>query len=128
MGYRLPLRLVCNHLSVVCVHSRGSAMLETNIRIIYPGMQFYLTVRRATVTGSDNSPDLLQRACNKLLYEHDLAAIPCPSAPATLLVATSQLVPRIHLAHENWELTVADAGGLNERLTIKDELSTENIV
>ena len=91
-------------------------MLETNIRIVRPGKHLYVAVRRAVVTGSDLSPDLLEKACNSLRYKHGLAAVPALGNPASLYVATSKPIANIHLEEQEWELDVTDAGDNTFRL------------
>ncbi|MFQ5965365.1 MAG: hypothetical protein ACE5KZ_13905 [Candidatus Scalinduaceae bacterium] len=49
-------------------------MIETNIRIIEPGMKFSLDVRCVEVTAQDLTPDLLETICSKL-QSSDYAAV-----------------------------------------------------
>jgi hypothetical protein len=51
-------------------------VLETNIRIVAPGVSVSTTVRRAAVQGPSITYDLLQRLCGVLRYRHGLAAVP----------------------------------------------------
>lgn len=95
-------------------------MLETNLRIVHPGTALYICVRPALVTGPDLTPDLLERACGALRSRHGLAAVPLPGARPTLVVATDQPVPSLHLEDEDWELDVADAGEPTRRLAFGD--------
>ena len=95
-------------------------MLETNIRIVYPGKDLYVWVRKATVKGSILSADLLEAACSKLRNQHRLAAAKCMGESPFLLVATFHPIPAIHLEDEEWELEVADAGVDARRLTLAD--------
>src|SRR3954454_8019963 len=69
------LRRASSHLSARCVHSRGSVMIETNLRIIQPGRNLYILTRRAKIVGAHLSPDLLEKACGRLRYQHGMAAI-----------------------------------------------------
>jgi hypothetical protein len=54
-------------------------MLETNVRIVYPGPSLYIWTRHARVTGSHIDADRLERACKKLQAVHGLAAVPARS-------------------------------------------------
>lgn len=95
-------------------------MLETNIRIVRPGPDLYLWVRRAAVKGPDLSVDLLQRACGTLRYRHGLAAVPCDGEQPSLLVATHAPIRPIHLEQKDWVLEVRDAGEASRRLSLND--------
>lgn len=95
-------------------------MLETNARIIHPGTDLYLWTRYAQVTGSNISPELLQRACGKLRYQHGLAATPTLELPLGLLVATRKSVPEVRLQGDDWELQIKDGGLAEKRFVFKD--------
>ncbi len=95
-------------------------MLETNIRIVRPGRDLYLWVRRAGIKGPDLSVDLLQRACGTLRYRHGVAAVPYASSQPSLLVATNKPIPPIHLEQEQWLLDIADAGEPSRRVSLTD--------
>ncbi|NVL89788.1 MAG: hypothetical protein HWN69_02160 [Desulfobacterales bacterium] len=96
-------------------------MIETNIRIVYPGKGLYVSVKDAEVKGSDLSVDLLERACGRLRYQQGLASILCPGPPASLLVATSRPIPTMLMEDEDWELEISDAGRNAWRLTLSDQ-------
>ena len=83
-------------------------MLETNIRIVQPGVNLRLNVRRADVISQDQSPELRQRACNALRKKHGLAAVPCPGRNA-LFVLSSSPVPTLVLEEDDWRLEVRDS-------------------
>ena len=100
-------------------------MLETNIRIVYPGKNLCVWVRHANVKGSDFSADLLEMACSKLRNHYKLAAAKCLGEPPTLLVATSRPIPTIRLEDDEWELEIADAGKNAQRLTLADPKGVE---
>lgn len=102
-------------------------MLETNVRLVPPGPDLCLWVRRAAVTGPDLSRDLLQRACGTLRYRHGLAAIPCDGTQPGLLVATHAPILGIHLEQENWVLEVSDAGGASRCLSLTDPVGASLI-
>ncbi|MDP9411183.1 MAG: hypothetical protein M3R38_23520 [Actinomycetota bacterium] len=83
-------------------------MIETNIRILEPGPGLTMDVRFARVTASDDSPDLLWRACGAL-QGLGLAALPRPGT-TELVVATDRAVPRFDRRGENWRYEVEDSG------------------
>lgn len=95
-------------------------MLETNIRIVRPGTNLYVCTRVARVTGSDLTPDVLQRACGMLQHRHGLAAIPIAGAEPSLLVATQRPIAPVHFEGEDWDVDVADADEPARRLTFAD--------
>ncbi len=95
-------------------------MLETNIRIVRPGPDLHLWVRRAAIQGTDLSVDLLQRACGTLRHRHKLAAVPYGGPQPSLLVATNSAVPPIHLEQEEWVLDITDAGEPSRRLSLTE--------
>lgn len=82
-------------------------MIETNIRLVAPGPELQLMVRHARVQASDDSPDLLWRACGALMGR-GLAAV--PSGRSELAVATDQPIPNVDLHDEDWHLEVKDSG------------------
>lgn len=100
-------------------------MLETNIRIVHPGHTLYVWVRRATVAGTSLTPDLLQRACGRLRYQHGLAAIPVAGDQPTLLAASDKPIQPIRLVGEDWELDLADSGEPGIRLTLANRAGRE---
>lgn len=102
-------------------------MLETNARIVYPGSKLYVTVKKASVVGSDISPDLLQRACGRLRTQHGLAAVPLPSSESGLLVLTRNPIPIDALKNEKWELNIQDAGESAFELRGIDAVSRDRI-
>ncbi|MCC6177461.1 MAG: hypothetical protein IT305_19355 [Chloroflexi bacterium] len=102
-------------------------MLETNIRVVAPGSSLYISTRRARVEGPNITPDLLQRVCNTLRHRHGIAATPAPDAAPSLIIAGTQPAERLHLAAEDWELDVADAGDPTRRLTL-DEPESEAVL
>jgi hypothetical protein len=84
-------------------------MLETNIRIVEPGVNLCFNVRVAKVVTQDLSPDLLQKACSALRKRHALAAV-VNSDGASLLVAAKGPVPDVVVQDEDWRLEVKDSG------------------
>jgi hypothetical protein len=119
----LPVHLLPAWLETFARHVRLKefAMIETNTRIVAPGPNFFLWVRRAKVTGSHVDPDLLQRACNQLQYAHGLAAVPLPVEQSSLLVVTFDPVPTISVEEEKREIKVEDAGEPSFRLRLTDK-------
>jgi hypothetical protein len=93
-------------------------MLETNIRIVAPGPSLYVWTRRLRVEGPNLTPELLQRACNRLRIRHGLAATPDRDTGAALIVAATRPVHRIHLADDDWELEVVDDGEPARQLSL----------
>ncbi len=91
-------------------------MLETNIRIVYPGANLYVLVRKVEVVGSDLSPDLIERVCSKLRYHHGIAAVRENGNASTLLVAATSRIPHIRLTDDEWEIEIFDQSENNERL------------
>lgn len=83
-------------------------VIETNIRLVEPGTELELDVRYARVEVSDDSPDLLWKACGALQGQ-GLAALPSPGR-AELVVATDRPVPDLDLRGQDWHLKVRDAG------------------
>jgi hypothetical protein len=94
-------------------------MVETNIRIVDPGMDLSVPMRRAKVTATANSPDLLERACLRLRSAHGLAAVPDDNG--NLLIATVKPIPDLMLRENDWELSVKDDGQF-EALSLRSEL------
>ncbi len=99
-------------------------MLETNLRVVGPGPTIRLAVRAANVQGTDTSPDLLQKVCGRLRHQHGLAAVIDPRTPARLLAATLHPLEPLHLADEDWELEMHDAGQQEEVLTLASEIGS----
>jgi hypothetical protein len=95
-------------------------MIETNIRVVYPGKNFYMRVRNAEVRGSNLSIDLIERACGRLRYQYGLAAVPVSGNLHRLLVSTSRSIPSIHMEDEEWELEISDTGEKTQILTLAD--------
>src|SRR5574341_62997 len=130
MGNEVRLRRLPRVRKPTCVRSahfkrsvpRGGPcfMFETNIRIVRPGPDLYLWIRRAAIQGPNLSVDLLQRACGTLRHRQRLAAAPCGGAQPSLLVATNAPIPVMYLEQENWVLEVRDAGGASRRLSLTD--------
>jgi hypothetical protein len=92
-------------------------MLETNIRVVYPGSQLYVSVRRTVVTGQTISDDLLERMCTLLRRKCNISAVRVPSSKNEIFVAISRPLEQITLEEENWQLTAIDSGDTPRRLT-----------
>lgn len=97
-------------------------MLETNLRVVGNGPAIRLAVRAAKVTGTDMSPELLQKLCGRLRQRKGIAAMPDPRTPARLIVATRHQIESMTLADDDWELELTDAGEPEEVLTLADDL------
>ncbi len=102
-------------------------MVETNFRVVHPGPQLYVMTRQAQLIGPDLSPDLVERACGRLRYQHGIAAIPRRDDPAILVVATKRPVPHLRLAHDEWELEVVDTGDAPQRLSLASPRGQEQV-
>ena len=83
-------------------------MIETDIRLLEPGPGLCMDVRVARVTASDDSPDLLWKACGAL-QGMGLAAVRRPGT-SELIVATSRTVPGFDRSGDNWRYDVEDLG------------------
>jgi hypothetical protein len=94
-------------------------MLETNVRIVRPGPDLYVTVRRATLAGSAISNDIRERACGTLRHKHRLAAVPDPADSKALIVAAAKPVRAVRLQQSEWALDVQDAGEASHRLQLR---------
>ena len=96
------------------------SVLETNIRIVQPGADLYLNVRRMRASGQNLDHDLLDRACGQLRRRRGLAATPDPAARDTLLVVSRNPVSSLSLKDDEWELQVDDVGDASHRLLARD--------
>jgi hypothetical protein len=88
-------------------------MIETNIRIVEPGVNLRLHARCAEVVTQDLSHDLLQRACGNLQKRYGLAAVVARDK-SSILVATSGPVPKMVVQADDWRLEVKDSGTTRE--------------
>jgi hypothetical protein len=95
-------------------------MLETNIRIVTPGVAVSISVRRAAVQGPSISHDLLQRLCGILRYRHGHAAVPCQSPSPSLIVATNAPIAPLHEEGEDFVIDLTDAGEPTRTLRLND--------
>jgi len=84
-------------------------MTETNFCIVEGGANLQLTVRCLKVSGQDLTPDLLNKACDRLRKTHGLAAVPAPGENM-ILVATSQQVKHLEIKKSDWYLETEDTG------------------
>ena len=96
------------------------SVLETNIRIVQPGADLYLNVRRMRASGQNLDHDLLDRACGQLRRRRGLAATPDPAARDTLLVVSRNPVSSLSLKDDEWELQIDDVGDASHRLLARD--------
>ena len=96
-------------------------MLETNIRIIQPGMNLYVWVRQATVTGPNLTSELIEKSCGVIRSRYHLAAVAHPKMSNTILIASNHQINPVHLDGEDWELDVTDSLKPPEKLTLSEE-------
>lgn len=92
-------------------------MIETNIRLVYPGSNLYLWTRQIHLDGPHVTHDLVEKACGQLRWRHGLVAIPHVSNPHSLLVVARNPVPDIHLESDEWELNATDTGQPEQQIT-----------
>ena len=95
-------------------------MLETNIRVVRPGPQLYVPVRRVIVSGQTLAPDLLERLCNLLRRRYGISAARIPGSMSELFVATDRQVEKVTLEEDNWQLTAVDSNDPTRRLFISN--------
>lgn len=101
-------------------------MIETNIRIVYPGQNLYLLTHTATVHGTDLTPDLLQRACTSLRYK-GIAAIPHPERLDMLLIASAKRIDPIRITETDWALEVHSTDESPQRLNLSADSHAESV-
>ena len=82
--------------------------LETNVRVVWPGPDLYLNVRRMIASGQNLDRDLLERVCSRLRLRYGLAAIPEPGEEDSLLVVSARPVPSVQLQDDDWEIQAED--------------------
>ncbi|NPV89969.1 MAG: hypothetical protein HPY50_04240 [Firmicutes bacterium] len=102
-------------------------MLETNLRIINPGIKLCINVRRAVVEGQHLTNDLLEQACGSLRYRRGLSAVRNPGVPADLLIASNNPIQPIHLEGEDWELDITDAHETSRQLNLTNSYGKQLI-
>jgi hypothetical protein len=83
-------------------------MIETNVRIVSPGIKLNIATRRARIGGSSSDPDLVELACLRLRSKYGLAAV--PDGVGGLLVATETTIPKLRVPEQDREIVVEDAG------------------
>lgn len=83
-------------------------MIETNIRIVGPGMNLYLRTRCANIKALDPSPEMLEKVCNKFATR-GLAAVYC-RIRKQMLVFTQGLISPLVVKRDNWIVQVEDSG------------------
>lgn len=102
-------------------------MLETNIRIVKAGEDFFLRMRRVLIEGPVLSPDLIERACGRLRYRNSLAAVRDPHDRHALIVATDRAIQPISLDGEDWTLALRDADEPTRTLCLGEDLGRDLI-
>jgi hypothetical protein len=93
-------------------------MIETNIRILKPGIDLYLNARQAMLVAQDLSPDLVGKTCNALRYHNGLAAAPS-FTPGEILVAAQGPLETLVAKGDDWRVEVQD-GGETRRLLFSE--------
>ena len=90
-------------------------MIETNIRIVEPGIELRLPTRCAKVKTLVPSAKMLEKVCNQFA-SRNLAAVYCPQRQQ-ILVLTPNLISQFVVEDnkENWTVEVVD-GGENQNL------------
>ena len=83
-------------------------MVETNIRIVRPGVNLYLWTRRAEITTQDPSVEMLEKVCNQYASQ-GLAAVYCQEQKQ-IYVLTQGSIPPLTVSEENWIVEVKDSG------------------
>jgi hypothetical protein len=75
-------------------------MVETNVRVVHPGMALRVPVRLARVTSTHTDPDLLEKVCTQLRRQHHIAAVSMPNDKSSILIATGHTVPALRFEEE----------------------------
>lgn len=91
-------------------------MLETNIRVVHPGPDLYLSVRRVVVSGQTIEADLLERMCSLLRRRYGISAVRIPTSANEIFVATERSLDKVTLEENNWQLTAVDSGDPTKHL------------
>lgn len=84
-------------------------MLEVSARIVEPGVELTLEVRRLQAIGQDLTPDLLHRACDRIRKRYGLAAVPAHQGSEILAVSHSP-IKQLEVEEQDWCLEVQDTG------------------
>ena len=95
--------------------------LETNIRLVAPGPNLYVPVRRMAAKGQNLDPDLLERACSRLRRSTGVGAVPDPGSVGVLLVASTHPTPPVELKDSDWQIKVEDIGEPHFKLYAQKE-------
>lgn len=95
-------------------------MIETNLRIVDGGVDVEEWTRRLVISGSEITPDRIERACGVLRYRYGLAAVPTRGDIHSALVAHRDPVASVCVKDENWELTLTDSGESSQPLSFHD--------
>src|SRR5580692_5340600 len=93
-SHHVPKReyVFCVRIYRFAVKERKVSMIETNIRIVVPGVKVGIFARRAKITSTTSAPDLVELACLRLRAKSGLAAVPDGDG---LLVATDSPIPEL---------------------------------
>ena len=82
--------------------------IETNIRLISPGADLYVPVRRMAAQGQNLDADLLEKACSRLRRSAGVGAVRDPESPGVLLVASKYPMQSVELRDSDWQIQVED--------------------
>ncbi len=96
-------------------------MLETNIRVVYPGPRLYVPVRKVVVSGQTLDSDLLERMCNLLRRRKGISAARVPGSDNELFVATDKWIDNVTLEEDNWQLIANDTNEKTRKLFISND-------
>lgn len=85
-------------------------MLETNLRIVGPGVGLTLPIRIATVDTALVSKDIVEKACSFLQTRYQLAAKPSGEANGQLVVLSERALETVRMEGDDLILTINDSG------------------
>lgn len=83
-------------------------MIETNARILAPGMNIALPVRRIRVQDTTNTPELREKVCYRLRQDSGLVGVPCQDEKGMLLVVTDTALAPRRMTVDEWTLDLTD--------------------
>jgi hypothetical protein len=95
--------------------------VETNLRIVAPGMAVRIAVRVALVELSSQGSDMHERLCSTIRNRLGLAAVPVGDKIGRLYIATDQPFETAQFDGDDWTAKVADSGDPTRYLTLESE-------